>query len=82
MEDNRVALLAIIVESPDSVEGINKVLHEYREAVIGRMGIPYKERQISIISVAVDANANTISAMAGKIGKLDGVSVKTVYSKV
>ena len=72
--------MSIIVEEADTVEILNSILHEYREYIIGRMGIPYREKQISIISIAVDAPQNTISAMSGRIGKLSGVSVKTAYS--
>ena len=78
----RVAVMSIIVENPESVEMINKFLHENNKYVIGRMGIPYREKGISIISVALDAPQNTLSALAGKIGNLDGVSVKTAYSNV
>ena len=74
--------MSIIVEEADTVEILNSILHEYREYIIGRMGIPYREKNISIISIAVDAPQNTISAMSGRIGKLAGVSVKTAYSGV
>ena len=80
--ENRVALIGIVVENYDSVEKLNELLHEYGEIIIGRMGIPYKERKISIISVAVDAPEDVISALSGKIGKLDGISSKTVYAKL
>lgn len=80
--DTRVALIAIIVEDMESAEKINALLHQYREYVIGRMGIPYREKKISIISVAVDAPADIISALSGKLGMLKGVSTKTIYSKV
>ena len=80
--DTRVAVMSIIVENADAVETINAVLHEYGEHIIGRMGIPYRKRKISIISIALDAPQNTISAIAGKIGSLTGVSVKTAYSSV
>lgn len=80
--ETRVAVMSIIVESPDSVETVNSLLHEYSEYIIGRMGIPYRQRNISIISIAVDAPQNTISALSGKIGKVSGVSVKTAYSGV
>lgn len=76
----RVALIGIIVQNPDSVEKMNAILHRYRDIVIGRMGLPYREKGISIISVAVDAPATVISALSGKIGMLEGVAVKTVYS--
>ncbi len=80
--ETRVAVMSIIVEDPASVESLNGVLHAYGSYIIGRMGIPYRERKISIISIALDAPANTISALAGKIGSLNGVSVKTAYSSV
>ena len=80
--ETRVAVMSIIVESPASVEPLNALLHEYGPHIIGRMGIPYRERGISIISIALDAPDNTISALAGKIGNLQGVSVKTAYSSV
>ena len=79
--ETRAAILAIIVENPDSVEGLNGILHEYAQYIIGRMGVPYRKRDISIISVAIDASHDTISALSGKIGRLDGVSIKAVYSK-
>ena len=78
--ETRVAVMSIIVEDPSSVEALNALLHTYGSYIIGRMGIPYRERNISIISIALDAPANTISALAGKIGSLSGVSVKTAYS--
>lgn len=80
--DTRVALIAIIVEELESIEKLNALLHQYREYVIGRMGVPYKAKNISIISVAVDAPADTISALSGKLGMLKGISTKTIYSKV
>ena len=80
--ETRVAVMSIIVEDPDSVERLNGILHEYGEFIIGRMGIPYRKRKISIISIALDAPQNTISSLAGKIGSLGGVSVKTAYSGV
>ena len=78
--ETRVAVMSIIVENPDSVEKLNGILHEFGEYIIGRMGIPYRKRKISIISVALDAPQNTISSLAGKMGSLPGVSVKTAYS--
>ena len=80
--ETRVAVMSIIVENPDSAEPLNALLHEFGEYIIGRMGIPYRQRKISIISVAIDAPQNTIAALSGRIGKLDGVSVKTAYSAV
>jgi putative iron-only hydrogenase system regulator len=80
--ETRVAVMSIIVENPDSVEKLNAILHEFGEYIIGRMGIPYRKRKISIISVALDAPQNTISSLAGKMGSLPGVSVKTAYSGI
>ena len=80
--ETRVAVMSIIVEDRDSAERINSILHEAGEWIIGRMGLPYRKRGISIISIALDAPQDTVSALAGKIGKLPGVSVKTAYSPV
>lgn len=80
--ETRVAVMSIIVEDPHSVERLNGILHEFGEYIIGRMGIPYRKRSISIISVALDAPQNTLSSLAGKLGSLPGVSVKTAYSGV
>lgn len=80
--ESRIALMAIIVENMDSAELLNGFLHEYSEYIIGRMGLPYRKCNLSIVSVAVDAPQDVISAMSGKIGKLQGVSVKIAYSKV
>jgi len=80
--ETRVAVMSIIVENGDSVEALNALLHSYGEYIIGRMGIPYRKRNVSIISIALDAPQNTISALAGRIGGLPGVSVKTAYSGV
>ena len=78
--ETRVAIAAIIVENPESVAPLNELLHEYSRYIIGRMGIPYKEKGISIISIAMDAPQDAISALTGKIGRLKGVSTKTTYS--
>ena len=80
--ETRVALIGIVVENLDSAEKLNGILHQYGQYIIGRMGIPYQKRNVSVISVAVDAPADVISAMSGKLGRLDGVSAKTVYSKL
>ena len=74
--------MSIIVEDPESVEKLNAILHDHGEYIIGRMGIPYRKRRISIISIALDAPQNTLSALAGKIGSLKGISVKTAYSGI
>ncbi|MBR4765805.1 MAG: iron-only hydrogenase system regulator [Clostridia bacterium] len=78
--ETRVAIIGIIVENPTSVEALNSLLHEYSDIIIGRIGLPYKEKGINIISVAVDAPQDAISALSGKIGRLDGIGVNTVYS--
>ena len=80
--ETRVAVMSIIVENKDSVERLNGLLHDYGEYIIGRMGIPYRQKKINILSVALDAPQDTISALAGKLGNLKGVSVKTAYSHV
>lgn len=80
--ETRVALIAIIVEDPEAVGEINQLLHVYGRYIIGRMGIPYRERGVNIISIAIDAPQEAISALSGKIGKLPRVSVKTAYSGV
>lgn len=80
--ETRVAVMSIIVENGETVDKLNSILHDYGEYIIGRMGIPYRQRNINIISIAIDAPQNTISALSGKIGKLDGVSVKTAFSGV
>ena len=80
--EKRVAVLGIIVENMESVEKLNELLHAYSEYIIGRMGLPYREKNIQIISVAIDAPQDSISSLAGKIGKLEGISVKTAYSNV
>ena len=79
---SRVAVISIIVENNDSTEQLNSLLHTYGEFIIGRMGIPYRQRGISIISVAVDAPQDVISTLSGKIGNINGISAKTVFSNV
>ena len=80
--ETRVAVLAIIVRDMASVPALNELLHQYAPYIIGRMGIPYRERQVSIISVVIDAPAEIISALSGRLGMLPGISTKTVYSKL
>lgn len=80
--NSRVAIIGIIVEEESSIEALNQILHEYGSYIIGRMGIPYHKKNINIISIAVDAPQDIISALSGKLGKLSGVSSKTAYSKV
>ena len=79
--DSRIAVIGIIVEDPSSVEKLNAILHNYSQYILGRMGIPYREKNMSIISIVMDALANEISALSGKLGMLPNVSTKTVYSK-
>ncbi|MDO4530718.1 MAG: iron-only hydrogenase system regulator [Bacillota bacterium] len=81
MTESRVALVGIIVSSKEAIDDLNHLLSEYGEYIIGRMGLPYKERKISIISVAMDAPADVINSMTGKLGKLPGISTKTIYAK-
>ena len=79
--ETRVAVISIIIENPESVQAMIDLLHQYSPYIIGRMGIPYRARGINIISVAVDAPQDQISALSGKIGRLPGVSAKAAYSK-
>lgn len=78
--ETRVAVIGIIVENEDSVNRLNKLLHDYGKYIVGRMGIPYREKGINIISIVIDAPQDVISALSGKIGALDGVSAKAAYS--
>lgn len=78
----RVAVISIIVENKDAAEPLNLILHEYSEYIIGRMGLPYKQRGVSIISIVMDAPMDVINALSGKVGKLHGVTSKATYSGV
>lgn len=80
--ETRVAVISIIVKQGDSVEKLNNILHEYSQYIIGRMGVPYRQKGISIISIAIDAPQNVISTLSGIIGKLPDISVKTAFSGV
>lgn len=80
LSENRVAVIGIIVEDVESVEALNKIIHDYREIVLGRMGIPYRHRGINIMSIAVDGPVPAINALSGKIGRLSGVTVKVAYA--
>lgn len=80
--ETRIAVIAIIVEDREKSEEINRLLHEYGEYIVGRMGVPYRQKDISVISVILDAPQEKISALSGKLGMLRGISSKTVYSKV
>lgn len=77
---DRVALIGVVIENLNATAKLNEILHEYGEYLIGRMGIPYRKKNISIISLAVDAPQDIINALSGKLGELDGVSTKTIYS--
>ena len=78
----RVAVIAVIVENNAATDSINELLHEAGQYIIGRMGIPYREKNINIISIAIDAPQDVISSLSGKLGRIEGVSVKTAYSNV
>ncbi len=80
--ETRVAVMSIIVGMDGDVESLNRLLHEYGQYVVGRMGIPYRQRGVNIISVVLDAPQDEISALSGKIGNLKDVTVKTAYSSV
>ena len=79
--ETRVAVISIIIDNPQSVQPMNELLHQYSPYIIGRMGIPYRAKGINIISVALDAPQDQISALSGKIGRLSGVSAKAAYTK-
>ncbi|MBR3840704.1 MAG: iron-only hydrogenase system regulator [Erysipelotrichales bacterium] len=80
--ETRVAIIGIIVETSESIDRLNSILHEYSSYIIGRMGIPYREKHVNIISVAIDAPQDIINALSGKIGRLKGISAKAVYSNI
>ncbi|SFD17421.1 TM1266 family iron-only hydrogenase system putative regulator [Clostridium uliginosum] len=79
--DTRIALIGIIVEDIKATDNLNSILHEYGEYIIGRMGLPYREKGMCIISVVIDATNDTISSLSGKLGMIEGINVKTMYSK-
>lgn len=81
MEEKRIAVVAVVVDDPSAVSEVNSVLHEHNDIIIGRMGIPYRERGISLISVALDAEPDKISSFTGRLGRISGVSVKAAISK-
>lgn len=80
--ETRTALIGIVVENSESVDKLNSILHEYKVFILGRMGLPHPNKNISIISIALEAPSDTISALSGKLGSLPGISTKTIYSKV
>jgi putative iron-only hydrogenase system regulator len=81
MDDTRIALIGIIVEDTNDIERLNSILHEYGQYIIGRMGIPYRQKNVNVISVVIDASNDVISSLSGKLGMIKGINVKTVYSK-
>ena len=80
MEDTRIAVVAIIVENADRVDKVNALLHEYGQVIVGRMGLPHREKNVNVISVVLDAPAGVINGLTGKLGMLDGVGAKALYS--
>lgn len=82
MMQTRVAVIAIVVENPDLASDVNRLLHDAADYILGRMGLPYREKGVNLISVAIDAPQDVISALSGKIGALPGVSAKTAYSNI
>lgn len=80
--ETRVAIIGILVEDLESAESINTILHRYSGYILGRMGIPYREKNVNIISIAIDAPQDVINTLSGEIGKLRGVSAKTAYSRL
>ena len=81
MEENRIGVAAIIIDNPDSVQEVNEALHKFSRLIIGRLGIPYRERGVAVISVVLDGTTDEISALTGKLGKIAGVTVKAAVSK-
>ena len=81
-KETRIALIGIMVENPNSVERLNQLLHEYGSYIIGRMGIPYRQKQVHVISIVIDASQNVINSLTGKIGRMEGITAKAVYSSV
>lgn len=81
MEENRIGVAAIIIDNPDSVQEVNEALHKFSRLIIGRFGIPYRERGVAVISVVLDGTTDDISALTGKLGKISGVTVKAAVSK-
>ena len=80
--ETRVAAISIIVEKKESIEALNAILHEYNPYIIGRMGIPYREKNINIISIAIDAPSDKINSLTGALGRIDGIAAKATFSKI
>ena len=81
MKETRIALIGIIIEEEKGITPTNQLLHEFRDYIVGRMGIPYREKEINIISIVLDAPENTISTLSGKLGMIEGISVKSMFAK-
>ena len=81
MKETRIALIGIIIEEEKGITPTNQLLHEYRDFIVGRMGIPYREKDINIISIVLDAPENAISTLSGTLGMIDGISVKSMFAK-
>ena len=81
MKETRIALIGIIIEEEKGITPTNQLLHEYRDYIVGRMGIPYREKEINIISIVLVAPENTISTLSGKLGMIEGISVKSMFAK-
>ena len=79
--ETRIALIGIIVEDTTATEKFNNILHDYGQYIVGRMGVPYRDKEVCVISVIIDATNDIISSLSGKLGMLDGITVKTIYSK-
>lgn len=79
--ETRIALIGILIKQEESVQPVNQILHDYREYIVGRMGIPYREKNTNIISVVLDAPANIISTLSGKLGMIQGITVKSMFTK-
>jgi putative iron-only hydrogenase system regulator len=79
--ETRIALIGIIVEDTTATEKLNNILHDYGQYIVGRMGVPYRDKEVCVISVIIDATNDIISSLSGKLGMIDGITVKTIYSK-
>ena len=82
MENKRLGVIAIVIEDLEQAEQVNALIHEYNDLMVGRMGIPYKERNLSVISLMVDGTTDRINALTGKLGRIEKVQVKSMLTKV
>lgn len=80
--ETRIAVIGIIIEDKEYAANVNDILHEYSKHIIGRMGLPYEKKHVNIISIVIDAPMDTISALSGKLGRLEGVTSKALYSRI